>query len=193
MLMASVCYWLFTDSVLRRRGKTRFRKHGMRSGGVWQTDNATSHFSWSLTCWVLSTFKETHHQPVRSRRHISAVILLTFIIHLNGPIYRFPELHGITWLHMMGARVAVTSSSCLTVRSSCMRINLWSPAGRCSCVEEQAPASPCWTHFVLFGAVKCQEWQEWPSAPSCLDGDMVLHIKGPRAHFTLWTLCSVNV
>lgn len=31
------------------------------------------------------------------------------------------------------------SSSCLTVRSSCLCINLWSPSSSCSCVVEQAP------------------------------------------------------
>lgn len=187
--MASGCYWLFTDSVLGGRGRIRFRKQGMRSGGVWQTDNATSHFSWSLTCWVLNTAPLKRHTA--NLLEVDGISVQSFcwrsLFTWMGLFIDFPELHGITQLHMMGVRIAVTSSSCLTVRSSCMRINPSSPAGRRSCVEEQAPALPRWTRFVLFGAVK------WPSSPSCFDGDMVLHIKGPRAHFTLRTLCSMNV
>lgn len=94
---------------------------------------------------------------------------LTFIIHLNGTIYRFSELRGNIQLRKMAERIAVTSSSCLTARSSCLRVALWSPTGSRSGVEEQDPAPPCGTGV--------------PSAPTSSSGDTVLDISGP--HFTL--------
>lgn len=64
--------------------------------------------------------------------------VLSFIFHLNGPIYIFSELPGTTQLHKMAVRFAVTSSSCVTARSSCLGVNLWSPTGSRSCVEQPA-------------------------------------------------------
>lgn len=95
--MASGCYWLFTDSVLGGRGRIRFRKQGMRSGGVWQTDNATSHFSWSLTCWVLNTAPLKRHTA--NLLEVDGISVQSFcwrsLFTWMGLFIDFPELHAI--------------------------------------------------------------------------------------------------